>query len=310
MDASSRELLVALEALLVRPPGDHLGAISELRAALPAPAVPEAWNSAFGEGSLFQAWTATPFMRDLYASNAAVLRPVLHRGGWRVVEVGGGDGALWREALLPTDRGTLVVVDPAEAPHALVAAAAPPGVEVVAVRASVERAPIPEADAVVCSLTLHHVAGEDAARRRRWGMEGPGKAELLAGFADALRARGGLLVLNEADVYCDLGLPPGDPVLAERIVDSYVRRCARGLIAAIRDPEVPPALADRWAVIVRRWCVDQLDVVGAAAAARDVYELDVPRWLDLLDAAGFDVLVHRFTDRWSLFHQYVATPRP
>lgn len=296
-----------LEAILRRPPGEHVGALSEYRAAFAPPDVPEAWNTAFGPGSLFDAWTQTPLMRGVYAANAAVLRPTLTTPGWTVIEVGGGDGALWREALLPDDRGTLVVVDPAEAPHDRVREAVPPGVVVVSVRSGIAEASLPEADAVVCSLTLHHVAGEDATRRARWGLPGPGKAEILTRMAEALRPRDGLVVLNEADVYCDLGLAPGDGLLADRIVDSYVRRCARALLDAI-DRVDDPALAARWWAIVRRWCVDQIEVVGAAPEARDVYELDVPRWLDVLDAAGLTVLTHRFTDRYNLFHQYVARP--
>ncbi|MCB9664029.1 MAG: class I SAM-dependent methyltransferase [Alphaproteobacteria bacterium] len=309
MDPSLVEMLEALERLLARPPGDHLGALGELRSAWPSPAVPEAWNTAFGPGSLFEAWTATPFMRSIYAANAAELHAVLRRDDFVVAEIGGGNGALWQEALGPGARGTLVLVDPEPEAHVRVQEVLPSGVALVSRPERVEDVSLPEVDAIVCSLTLHHVAGEDAARRARFGLAGPGKAEILAGFATALAPRGGRLLLNEADVYCDLALPPGDPVLADRIVDSYVRRCARGLIAALRDPATPSALAARWAVIVRRWCVDQLDVVTAAPAARDVYELDVARWLDLLDGAGFDVLAHRFTDRWGLFHQYVAVPR-
>lgn len=306
--AQASTWLPRLHAALSLPRGEQIGALQALRRALPPIPDDEAWNSAFGPGSLFAAWTASPLTQPLYAANAASLAPIVARPGFVAVEIGGGDGALWRVALPPTARGTLHVIDPHPEPAAQVARACPPGVEVVAHLGAVPGLPVPEADAVVCSLTLHHVAGADAAERAHVGLPGPGKVEALRELRAAIAPRSGLLLLNEADVFCDVALAPGDPLLADRIVDSYLRRCGRALADAI-DGDADPSLRARWWLILRRWCLDQLAVAQAPIADRDVYELDVPRWLVLLDEAGLEVVERRFTDRWALFHQYVCRAR-
>jgi hypothetical protein len=307
--------LSALEGILAQPRGAQRGAIDALRRALPeGDPQPEAWNTAFGSASLYAAWASTPMMRGLYEANRALLAPWLSgRLGWTALEIGGGDGSLW-QGLLPEDAvGTVVVVDPHPEPAARVAARVPPGVAVVPLRERVEDAQLPEADAAVMSLVLHHVAGRDAAARAAVGLHGPGKLEVLQRLGAALAPRRGVLVLNEADVHCDLELAPGDPLLADRLIDSYVRRCASSLIGPIRraarDPETAD-LAARWWTIVRRWCLDQVDAAGLPYADRDVYELDVPRWEALLDAAGLRLLRRGFTDEAGLFCQYVAQPPP
>jgi hypothetical protein len=312
--------LTALEGVLALPRGQQRAALDALRRALPdEEAAPEAWNTAFGAASLYGAWAQTPVMRGLYEANRELLRAWLRgREGWTVLEIGGGDGTLWQGLLADDAVGTVVVVDPHPEPAARVAARLPPGVRVEARRAPVERADLPEADAAVMSLMLHHVAGRDAAARAAVGLSGPGKLEVLQRVATALTPRRGMLVLNEADVHCDLELAPGDPLLADRLLDSYVRRCARALIAPIRDAARDPSpsaadLAARWWTIVRRWCLDQLDAAALPYADRDVYELDVPRWEALIDAAGLRLLRRGFTDDASLFCQYVAQappPRP
>jgi len=42
---------------------------------------------------------------------------------------------------------------------------------------------------------------------------------------------------------------------------------------------------------------------------RDVYELRVPEWLQVLAAGDACVSSHRFTDPQALFHQYVFHAR-
>jgi hypothetical protein len=253
-------------------------------------------------------------MRGLYEANRALLGPWLRgRAGWTVLEIGGGDGSLW-DGLLPEDAvGTIVVVDPHPEPAARIAARVPPGVLVEPLRQRVEQATLPEADAAVMSLVLHHVAGRDGSARAAVGLRGPGKLEVLQQLAAALAPRRGVLLLNEADVHCDLELAPGDPLLADRLIDSYVRRCAAALIGPLRDAARDPDSADlaaRWWTIVRRWCLDQVDAATLPYADRDVYELDVPRWEALLDAAGLRLLRRGFTDEAGLFCQYVAQPPP
>lgn len=313
----ARHGIPALRALLADAPGWHLAdRVDALRARLAAlddgTPSPEAWNAAFGPGTLFDAWTRNPLAEALFDANRATLRPWIDgRPDWVVIEVGGGDGRLWTGLLTPEDRGTLVVVDPHPEPASRLAdalhAGGIHGVAVHAVRRGVEAATLPAADAIVCSLTLHHLAGVDGRQRALHGLGGPGKAEVLARFARALTPRRGLLLLNEADVDCELDLRPGDPTLRHHLADSYVRRCASALLDAI-DASDDPSLRRRWWAIVRRWCLDQLDLAHVPAAQRDVYELSVPRWLGLLHAAGLSVRDHRFTDDRALFHRYLAVP--
>lgn len=295
-------ILADLREIVAMPRGRQPEALDRLRRALP-PAESEAWNTRFGPGSLFEAWTASSLMRGLYAANAATLRPLLDaRPSWRVIEVGGGDGRLWR-LLRPEDHGELVLVDPSPEAHAQVAATLPAGVRLVSHVAGVQDVDLPDADVIVCSLTLHHVAGADAAERAAHGLDGPGKREILAGFARALEARSGLAIVNEADVYCDIGLAPGDPILRERLIDSYVRRCA---VALLDDLEASPD--PRLQAIIQRWCLDQIAVADLPLAERDVYELDVPRWLALFERAGLGVEHRGFTDDHGLFCRYLLRP--
>ena len=300
----------AVHALLGLPRGEQLDALTRLQTELGPPASREAWNTSFGPDSLFDAWTRAPITRALYSANASLVSKTLAgRNDWHVVEVGGGDGRLWKNLLAEDARGTLWVVDPHEEPHRQVRAVVPPSVSVSSCQCFVQDADLPEADVLICSLTLHHVAGHDTVHRRSVGLTGPGKLEVLHAFRDALAARNGVLILNEADVHCDIGLAPGDPILADRLFDSYVRRCAASLLHAIEHEGAPDELRARWWTILRRWCLDQLGAADVPFERRDVYELDVPRWMALLDAAGFEVVDRGFTDRWSLFHRYVCRPR-
>lgn len=299
-------LEAGIAAILDLPRGDQIPAIHALLAELPAPVVQEAWNTAFGAGSLFEAWTRTTVASGVYEANVALLRPRL-KPGFVAVEVGAGNGELWRRLLRPDDRGTLVALDPSVEALDVLARTLPAGVTLDARPGRVEdRLPLPEADVVVCSLTLHHLAGRDAAERARHGLVGPGKREVLAAMRDAVAPRDGVVVLCEADIHCEVDLPSGSPILRERLVDSYVRRCARSLLDDLRD--APPELADRWRHIARTWCLEQLRMAEVPVAERDVYELDVGRWLEVLAAAGLSVRSYRPTDRYGLFWQYVASP--
>ncbi|MDP2312775.1 MAG: class I SAM-dependent methyltransferase [Pseudomonadota bacterium] len=304
------DLGAALRALLILPRAEQPHAVRALLARLPPPAAEEPWNTAFGPDSLYHAFTRCSVARGLHGANRAVLRPLFDaRPGFRVVEVGGGDGTLWAGLLRPDDTGEIVVVDPHPDGAAGVRRLAPPGVRVHHLVVPVQDAALPEADAVVCSLVLHHVAGADAAARAAVGLAGTGKAEALAAFRAAIAPRDGRVLLNEADVYCDLGLAPGDPVLTDRLLDSYVRRFSVSLahdLATRTDADA--ALRARWTAIVRDWSLAQVGLAGAAAYAdRDVYELDVVSWLGLVGRAGLTVVERRFTDRWLLFHQYVLS---
>jgi hypothetical protein len=295
-----------IDELLSLPRGAQVDAARRLLAARTEP-LPEAWNTAFGPRSLFDAWCATTVARRVHHGVREVVLPRLEPG-FVLIEVGGGDGATWRDHLdVP---GTLVVVDPVAEVHERVREAVPDQVEVVGVVASVQDVDLPDADALVCSLTLHHVAGRDERERAAHGLTGPGKREVLSAFGRCLARRGGVGVLVEADVDCEVDLPPGDPRLADHIFDSYVRRCARSIVADVRDrgPREDPDLVGRWRALLRHWFLGQLAVVDAPVAERDVYELTVPRWLELLDAAGLEVDTHGFVDDLPLFHRYVFRP--
>jgi hypothetical protein len=299
----AEQLRAGLPPLLTLPRAEQPAAVRALLATLPKPAG-EAWNSTFGPGSLFEAFTRSSIAQGVYAANRAVLRPLLDaRPGFRVIEVGGGSGALWAGLLRPDDAGEIVVVDPHPDGAAGVRGVAPAGVTVTHLPAPIQEVELPPADAAVASLVLHHVAGFDASARARVHLPGNGKREALEALRRAIHPRGGTLVVNEADIYCDLSLPPGDPLLAERLVDSYVRRFACSLLADLEGPD--QGCHDRWAAIVRDWALAQVGLCDARWADRDVYERDVPAWLRLFEAAGLRVRTRGFTDRWMLFHQYV-----
>lgn len=304
MDVSAR-----LRGILERPRAEQPAAVAAALSAWPPESGAEAWNTAFGPDSLYHAFTRSTVARGVHGANREVLRPWLDaRPSWRVVEVGGGDGSLWAGLLRPGDVGEIVVVDPHPEGPAAVAAVAPPRVRVTTRATRVEAAgALPEADAVVCSLVLHHVAGGDAAERARVGLAGPGKREVLEAFRDAVRPRDGVVLLDEADIYCDVGLLPGDAVLRDRLVDSYVRRFAASLAHDLETrTDVDDAVRARWRAIVRDWALGQVAAADVPVGERDVYELDVASWERLLAAAGLTVRARRPTDDWMLFFQYVC----
>lgn len=297
-------LCEAVDALLRLPRSAQPSAAADLCERIDLGLAEEEWNSRFGEDSLFAAWTGSELLRGLYTGNAMVLRAHL-RPGWRVVEVGGGDGRLWGHLQdVPAD-GELVLIDPAPSTHEQVRGRLPAGVSMTSIEGMVQDVleEIPRCDAVICSLTLHHVAGRDAAERARVGLTGPGKREVLTAFRDAIRPRGGCLILNEADVHCEVDLPSGDPVLRDRLLDSYVRRTAKALVQEIRGQRGD---ARRLGAIIQRWCLAQVAMADVAMAQRDVYELDIPRWLALIDQVDLQVTSREFSDPALLFHRYVC----
>jgi len=288
--------------LLALPAHQQVDAAMQVLHEAPEP-VPEVWNSRFAEGSLFDAWTRTTIAERAHEALAAAAQPAL-QPGFHAIEIGAGNGRLWRQVLPADATGTLSVVDPVAEAIDEVRAVVPPGVEVIGEVAGVESVELPAADLVVCSMTLHHLAGVDAAQRAAHGLAGPGKGEVLQAFRDAVRPREGVVLLLEADIDCELDLPPGDPRLRDHIFDSYVRRCARSIVEADLPRAVSPDLHARWEALLRHWFLGQLAVADAPLAARDVYELTVDRWLQVVAAAGLHVREHRFTDPWKLFHLY------
>ena len=197
-------------------------------------AASEEWNTAFGAASLYEAFTQLPDAQNIYQANRAAVRAALEtRIDWHIVEVGGGNGVLWRDFFDSDERGQFTLVDPLPETHQIVAGVLPAGVAFHSVVAPIQEAELPDADVVTCSLVLHHIAGLDANERRQYGLSGTGKRETLERLVVALRPRQGIGILTEADTYHDLALPPSDPLLLERFMESYFRRGATMVADAI-----------------------------------------------------------------------------
>jgi hypothetical protein len=294
-----------LDELTLLPRARQFAALQELRATY-EPADYEQWNTAFGTESLYDAWTQLPFMQQLYESNRAVIGQTLQgRSGWHVVEIGGGNGALWEGVFDAQQAGTLTLVEPHPEAHASVAKRLPSHVRFQSIVDTAERAAIPDADVIVSSLTLHHVAGVDIAQRRAFGLDGDGKSEILRRCLAAIRRRHGVGILNEADCYNEIDLAPSDPVLVDRFLDAYVRRCARAIAEALDDSDSDSAQQQAWTLILKHWCLDQTELAFVPREQRDVYELDAAHWLGLFAGIGAESVTHRYTDAWHLFQQYV-----
>ena len=104
----------------------------------------------------------------------------------------------------------------------------PEGVKLRSVKSRVEEldGPLPECDALICNLVLHHVPGRDVAECEEQGLteRTAAKLEVLRAFRAALDARNGRLFFTDSDKFTEIALAPGDPVLAEQMVDAC-KRC-------------------------------------------------------------------------------------
>ena len=300
-----RQILSEIAAL---PRAKRREALARARESLPAEKTEE-WNSSFSEDSLYEAWTTIEPMRELYKYNRRVIREFLDaRPGWHIVEIGGGNGALWRDFFRENERGSFTLIDPQESAREAVKSALPGSLKFRVLAGRVEEAEIPPADLIVCGLMLHHVAGLDSNQRKRYGLEGPGKLELLERFLSSVRPGRGICILNESDVYTEIDLAPDDPLLIDRLIDSYITRAAPAVAASLEEPGLDPELGRRLEAILIHWCIGQVETAGTSLRLeRDVFELDTPCWLRLLERAGARIISHRFTDDWNLFHQYVFT---
>jgi hypothetical protein len=96
-------------------------------------------------------------------------------------------------------------------------------------------------------------------------------------------------------------------VLVDHFIEVYVRRAARAIAYAITRSDGDAQLQRSWDVILRQWCLDQVDNAYLPRNQRDVYELDAARWIGLLHRAGAEHVTHRYTDEWNLFQQYVVS---
>jgi hypothetical protein len=180
------------------------------------------------------------------ARRTAVRHALAARTDWHIVEVGGGNGVLWRDFFRPDERGRFTLVDPVLETYEILAALLPAEVAFHAVVAPIQEAVLPPADLVTCNLILRHIAGRDARERRQHWLSGPGKRETLERIVVALRSRRGRGILTEADSYHDLALPPGDLLLVERFMESYFRRGTTMVADALVHVEADAALCQRW----------------------------------------------------------------
>ncbi|MDX1886667.1 class I SAM-dependent methyltransferase [Mycolicibacterium sp. 120270] len=294
-----------LNDLVLLPRGRQYEALQTLRQKTQA-ADHEQWNTTFDSTSLYQAWTRLPLAQGVYEVNRPVIRrAIAGREDWRIVEIGGGNGALWQEFFADAPPGTLTLIDPNQNAHTAVAGRLPEHVELHSIIEPAETADIPGCDVLVCSLTLHHVAGRDTQERAAFGLDGVGKLEILQRCLAAIRDRAGVAVLNEADCYHEIDLAPGDPALIDSFIDAYVRRTARAVADTMARSGDGDESSHPWQLILRHWCLDEVDYAFADRADRDVYELDVASWLALLARAGARDVNHIYSDEWNLFVQYV-----
>lgn len=312
MISDSTTLSAALEAALALPRQAQPEALRQVSARIEVGALEE-WNSRFGVDSLFDAWTSNHLLHGLYSANAACLRQCLS-ADWTAIEVGGGDGRLWSH-LSNIQPGNLWVVDPNPGVHERLRSVLPSQIQLHSVVAPIESVlpDLPPAHAVICSLTLHHVAGADAEERRAAGLPGPGKLEILNALRETIVQNDGVILINEADIHCDLEIESGSALLKERLIDSYVRRTARALcreIYALEQNGDPEERRIRLLALIKHWCLDQIDMADQPVADRDVYELDVARWMALFKRADLFIHEHHFTDQWLLFHRYELRATP
>jgi hypothetical protein len=150
----------------------------------------------------------------------------------------------------------------------------------------------------------------DAEQRQRYGLRGPGKLELLLRFVAALRARRGLCLLDEANIYTEIDLAPEDPLLVDNLIETYVNRAGMAVAAELEQEGLDANLRVRLEAILLRWCIDQAERAACATLPeRDVYELDAASWRALLEGAGAKIHGSRFTDPWHIFMQWTFGAR-
>ena len=297
--------------ILTKPRAQQLALFSRLGEELASFTSAEEWNTSFDIDSLYEAMTRLSIVRNIYRETRLRIRDHLGKleTPWHVVELGAGNGAVWRDFMTEGLPGRLTVVDPVESVHSTVSAILPDCVEYQAITDKVEDClPLPECDVVLISLMLHHVAGRSAADKQRVGLHGPGKLEILKAVRESVASTNGIVVVNEGDVYADIDLAPGDCSLVNNFIDGYVRRFALSILDDIEERKPDEVLRNRWLTLMKKWSFEQVDQGRKPWGERDVYELDVARWMKLFNDSGFRVEQHGYLDEYLLFHQYVLRP--
>jgi len=288
------------------PQGHQRDAVRKLRATFPQ-TIGEEWNTEFGKDSLYEAWSQILPMRNIYGLNKKVIREYLSKlDNFTIVEIGGGNGALWRNFFTDTQKGNFILVDSNQNAHDVVKETLPKNINFESVVKKIQDTEIPEADIIVCSLALHHVPGISETENKKYDINSLGKLDILNKFLNSVRAKNGIIILNESDVYTDIKLKPRAPFLFQRLVDSYIRRACKAIIYTMETEDISEDLFNKLEQVIIKWSLEQIERAGnASLQERDVYELDSIHWLELFEMAKAEVVSHKNSDEWNLFHQYV-----
>jgi len=259
--------------------------------------------------SFFDAFTQTSFLQNVYQKNSETIRQKISTiENWRIVEIGGGNGALYQKLLTESDVGEIVLIDPVPQVHERVRQILPPGVILTSIIEHAENATIPDCDVLVMSLVLHHIPGIDVSKRTQYGFEATkGKLEVLQMCYASLVARNGICIVNENDLDTELDLEPNSMVLRNNFFDASIRRLAMGMCDEIlsRADQVSLALIRQWKLLLGEWGVKFMRNADREVTHRHVYGLSVARWLQLFNRSGFFVESYRFTDNYCYLVQFV-----
>lgn len=254
----------------------------------------EEWNTNFSSTSLYEALSKLTFMQQIYKVNRqAIYEALKGRQNWHIVEIGGGNGEIWREFEWPTSSGSFTLIDINQNSQPQVSRYIPQHVKFNSIISPVEEADIPEADIILCSLCIHHIPGLSQEQREEYGFSGPGKLEVLEKFIKALKPRKGICILAECDNYSEIDLDPGNPILIDNILDEYVRRAGMAIVIDNISKEISCHNIQLMIKILEHWMIDEVQKAFVSVQERDIYELDVAHWLLLIEQAGAELLHHQ-----------------
>ncbi len=288
------------------PQGHQRDAVRKLRSTFPKNHT-EQWNTEFDSGSLYEAWTNILPMQNIYGLNRKVIRDFTKEiNSFTITEIGGGNGALWRN-FLPEDKNiTFYLIDQNPKTGEIIKSLLPKNVNFEFVNKKVQDTDIPPSDIIVSSLILHHIPGHTAEENLKYNIYSPGKLEIVKKLLDSVRNKSGILIINESDIYTDIRLKPKTPFLYQKLVDSYIRRACKAIIYTMEHESCSEELFEKLQNVIIYWALEQVERAGnAELPERDVYELDAIHWLELLESAKANIISHKNSDEWNLFHQYV-----
>lgn len=219
------------------------------------PSDSETWNKRFDQDSLYESWSQILPMRNLYEVNKNVINKKLSElQNFTIVEIGGGNGALWRNLFNPNQKGTFILIDPTEESHEAVKKAIPSNIEFISIKKSVEELnQIPEADIIVCSLVLRFIPGTEKEENKKYGIDRIGKAQIIRKILESIRIKNGILIINETDVYTDIKIAPKTHFLFHSLIDSNIRRLAKSISFMMETEELTEDLFKKLELIIINW---------------------------------------------------------